>query len=186
MCIVCVFMWLMPLLTQPADLPPELTAASAEVGCHIAAAVSAAQDEQPAWALDVRAKLADRPAYARRMVNALFAASQRSGLDPALLWSVAYAESRGQHRDNRGRVKRGGAGEIGLMQIKPFWQRALKREYGVSLDLYNLEDNLLASTYILKRGGDDRRVMLSYYNTGQRVRSTSYERRVLRYLKKLG
>jgi len=186
MCIVCVFMWLMPLLTAPPDLPPELTAASAEVDCRIAAAVDAAKHEQPAWATDVRAKLADRPAYARRMINAVYGAGKRSGLDPALLWSVAYAESRGCHRDNRGRVKRGSGGEIGLMQIKPFWQRALMREYGVSLDLYKLEDNLLASTYILKRGGNDTRVMLSYYNTGQRVKSTSYERRVMRYLKKLG
>jgi soluble lytic murein transglycosylase-like protein len=186
MCIVCVFIWLMPLLTPAADFPPELRAASVEVDCRIAAAVDAARQEQPAWAKDVRAKLADRPAYAHRLVNAVYAAGKRSGLDPALLWSVAYAETHGQHRDDRGRVKRGNAGEIGLMQIKPFWQRALMREYGVKLDLYKLEDNLLASTYILKRGGSDPRMMLSYYNTGQRLRSTSYERRVMRYLKKLG
>lgn len=186
MYLVCVVFWLMPLIQPPAALPPEINAANAQVSGCIAAAVEAAQDRQPAWAADVRAKLADRPAYATRMVNALHRAAEHSGLDPAMLWSVAYAESRGRHRNERGQVKRGGAGEIGLMQIKPFWQRALMREYGVTVDLYNLEDNLLASTYILKRGGDDLRVMLSYYNTGQRIKSTSYQRRVMRYLKKLG
>ncbi len=119
------------------------------------------------------------------MVNAVYNAAQQSGLDPALLWSVAYTETRGRHRNSAGRVKRGGAQEIGLMQIRPFWARALKREYNLNVDLYDLEDNLLASTYILKRGGDDLRVMLSYYNTGKRLRSTSYERRVLKYMDRM-
>jgi len=185
MCLVCVFLLLIPLITGPAELPPEISTASADVNSRIAAAVDIAQDCEPAWKADVYAKLADKPKYARRMINAVYRAAEKGGLDPAMLWSVAYTETRGRHLDNSGRVKRGGAGEIGLMQIKPFWQRALKREYGVDIDLYKLEDNLLASTYILKRGGDDPRVMLSYYNTGQRIKSTSYERRVMRYLKKL-
>jgi len=185
MYLVCVFYLLMPLIAGPAQVPPEISAASADVNSRLSAAVAVAQNYDPAWKADVEAKLADKPHYAQRLINAIYHAAEAGGMDPAMLWSVAYTESRGRHLDKRGRVKRGGAGEIGLMQIKPFWQRALKREYGVDVDLYNLEDNLLASTYILKRGGDDPRVMLSYYNTGQRVRSTSYQRRVMRYLNKL-
>lgn len=166
-------------------VPPEISAASIEVNARLDQAVAAAADYEPAWELDLRAELADSPAYAQRMVNAIYNAAQRSGLDPAVIWSVAYTETRGRHRDNAGRVKRGGAQEIGLMQIRPFWARALKREYNLEVDLFKLEDNLLASTYILKRGGDDLNVMLSYYNTGQRIKSSQYQRRVMRYLDRM-
>ena len=96
-----------------------------------------------------------------------------------------YTESHGRHTWANGSVKRGSVGEIGAMQIRPFWRRALKKHYDLDVDLYNMHDNVLAGAYILKRGGDDPNVMLSYYNTGQRVRSTPYQRKVTRYWNKL-
>lgn len=181
---VCVVYLMIPLLAGPA-VPPEISAASADVNARMKMAVAAAVDYEPAWEIDLRSELADSPVYAQRMVDAVYSASQQSGLDPAVLWSVAYTETRGRHRDNQGRVKRGGDREIGLMQIQPFWARALKREYNLDLDLFKLEDNLLASTFILKRGGTDLNTMLSYYNTGRRLKSSSYQRRVMKYLDRM-
>jgi len=183
--IVFVMLLLAPLMQVEQEVPASIYDACSDANARIAAAVAYAADYEPVWAADAREQLSDDPQYAERVVNAIHAAAETSGLDPAVLWSVAHTESHGHHRDSRNRVKRGGAGEIGLMQIIPFWQRALKREYDVEVDLYNLEDNVLASTYILKRGGSDINVMLSYYNTGQRVRNTAYQRKVKRYLARL-
>ncbi|MBN2080775.1 transglycosylase SLT domain-containing protein [bacterium] len=183
--IVFVMLLLAPLMQVEQVVPASVYSACSDANARIAAAVAFAAEYEPAWAADAREQLSDDPQYAERVVNAIHDAAEISGLDPAVLWSIAHTETRGRHQDDHNHVKRGSAGEIGLMQIKPFWQRALQREYGVEVDLYNLEDNILASTYILKRGGSDVDVMLSYYNTGQRIRNTAYQRKVIRYLASL-
>ena len=134
-----------------------------------------------AWELAARQELADSPKYADTLVSAIYSASDETGIDPAMLWCVAYTESHGRHWRENGKVKRGGAGEVGLMQIKPFWAKALRKKHGIDVDLYDVTDNILAGAHILLRGGDKPNVMLSYYNTGQKLRSTSYQRKVMRY-----
>jgi soluble lytic murein transglycosylase-like protein len=178
-------LWLVPLMIAVPEPPAHVYACADTVGANLAQAVAAAADYQPVWERDLRQELAGSPRYADRLAKAIKHAAEDSDLDEALLWSVAYKETRGRHRDSQDRVKRGGDQEVGLMQIMPFWQKALKRTYGVDVDLFDLEDNVLAATYILKRGGDDTREMLSFYNTGQRLRSTPYQQSVMQYMKKL-
>jgi hypothetical protein len=137
------------------------------------------------WQQVVYAELSDSPEYAAQMDHAISAASAETGVPPEVIWSVAFTETHGRHWNEAGVVKRGSAGEIGLMQVKPFWGKAIKREYGVDLDLYKLSDNVRAGAYILSRGGEALNVMLSYYNTGRQLRSTAYGRRVMRYLNSL-
>lgn len=185
MSLVYVMLWLVPLISAPPAAPARVLTACDGVNTRVARAAHAAVHYVPAWERDLRDTLAEDPAYAARLASGIRAAARASGLDPALIWGVAYQESRGRHRTKRGAVKRGAAGEVGLMQLKPFWQRALRRAYGVQLDLYDLEGNLLAATYVLKRGGAEAPVMLSYYNTGRRVSSTPYQRRVMRHLARL-
>ncbi len=178
-------LWLMPLMIAAPEPPAHVYACAETVGANLAQAVAVAADYRPAWERDLRQELSGSPQYADRLATAIKHVAEDSDLDEAMLWSVAYKETRGRHSDGKGRVKRGGDQEIGLMQIMPFWQKALKRTYGLDVDLFDLEDNMLAATYILKRGGDDTRVMLSYYNTGQRIRSTPYQRSVMRHMEKL-
>ena len=145
------------------------------------------QTSQPdeAWRSAVQSELDDDSAYAARVEAAIADAAYRTGADPTMLWSVAFTESHGRHWSSPGKVKRGGSGEIGMMQVMPFWSRSLEKKYGVAVDLFDLEDNVLAGAYILSRGGESPHEMLSYYNTGQRVRSTAYQRKVMRYWSKL-
>ncbi len=134
-----------------------------------------------AWRIALRDELSDDTEYAARVEAAIDAAVLRTGADPAMLWSVAYTESHGRHWKSPGAVKRGGSGEIGMMQVMPFWEKSIKKKYSVELDLFNLEDNMVAGALVLSRGGETPHRMLSYYNTGQRVRSTAYQRKVMQY-----
>jgi len=181
MTLIQVMILVFPLFNLAPETPEHVLAAGDQVNMKIAAAVSVAAEYQPAWELDVYEVLEKDPEYAERLVKAIRRYSKESGLEAAMLWSVAYTETRGSHWTKRGNVKRGGAGEIGLMQIMPSWKKSLKRVYDLEVDLYHLEDNMHAATVILKRGGDDPDVMLSYYNTGQRVHNTRYQRAVKRY-----
>ena len=181
MTFIQVMILVFPLLGLAPETPEHVLAAGDQVNFDIAVAVEAVADYQPAWEQDCREVLGDNPEYAERLVRAIRINSRESGLAPEMLWSVAYTETRGNHWTQSGKVKRGGAGEIGLMQIMPSWRKSLKRVYGMDVDLYNLEDNMRAATVILQRGGEDPDVMLSYYNTGQRVRNTRYQRAVKRY-----
>ena len=138
-----------------------------------------------AWHSAIETELTDDESYAARVKSAIEQAVDKTGADPTMLWSVAFTESHGRHWSSPGMVKRGGSGEIGMMQVMPFWSRSLEKKYGVALDLFDLEDNVLAGAYILSRGGKSPHEMLSYYNTGQRVRSTAYQRKVMRYWSKL-
>lgn len=136
--------------------------------------------EPAAWEKDLHAELHDSPVYAGKLVEMIKRVASERELEPALLWSVAVTESHGCHWYSGDTVKRGGAGEIGMMQVQPYWQRYIKKTYGIELDLYDWEDNLMAATYVLKLGGEDYGTMLSYYNTGKRYQSTSYSRKVLK------
>jgi hypothetical protein len=137
------------------------------------------------WEIALMTELADSPQYSAELASAINSAAAETGTSAEVLWGVAYTESHSRHWNERGRVKRGGAGEVGLMQVKPFWTKALKREYGVVLDLYKLADNVRAGAYILSRGGSDIGGMLGYYNTGKQVRGTRYQRKVQKYLASL-
>jgi len=179
-------MLLLPLLAQDAD-GDRVEAARLKAGIKISAAAEAARSyTPPAWVAAAREELADSPEYCDEVVAAVCAASAETGLEQEMLWSVMFTESRGRHYRANGNVKRGGAGEIGVMQVLPWWRRGLKKEYGLEVDLYDVAGNILAGAYILKRGGKEPRVMLSYYNTGQRVRNTAYQRKVMRYWDRLG
>lgn len=183
--LVTLVMMVLPLTAGPV-LPAQVNLASEGVNRHLSVAVELAAADTPAWEDGLRAELADSPVYAGKLCDAIRAAAEETGIDPAMLWSVAWAETHGRHSHADGRVKRGSHGEVGLMQIRPFWQRALKRVYGLEVDLFDLADNVRAGAYILKRGGDEPAVMLSYYNTGKQLKSCSYSRKVMKYLKQLG
>lgn len=180
---------LLPML-QPA--PQAQVALQAAQRMNVAAFSAAAdtavwQTAQPdeAWRSALQTELAEDSAYAAQVEAAIDSAVVRTGADPTMLWSVMFTESRGRHWASPDNVKRGGSGEIGMMQVMPFWSRSLEKKYGVTLDLYNLEDNVLAGAYILSRGGETPSQILSYYNTGQRIRSSAYQRKVMRYWGKL-
>ncbi|MCB1220345.1 MAG: transglycosylase SLT domain-containing protein [Planctomycetales bacterium] len=176
---------LMPLL-QPA---PQVELAVQASQVTNAAAMSAAtetidwQINRPvdSWRIALREELADDAGYAARVEAAIDNAVELTGADPAMLWSVAYTESHGRHESSPGNVKRGGSGEVGMMQVMPFWSRSLEKKYGFELDLFKLEDNVIAGAIVLSRGGESPQHMLSYYNTGQRIRSSAYQRKVMRY-----
>lgn len=182
MSIMHVIVMMLPLLVGQPLLPPQVEQCRDRVNDQISMAAQAAAEHTPAWEQDARSVLAEEPDYAERLVSAIRSAASASGVAAETLWGVAYTESRGRHWRSAGRIKRGGSGEIGLMQVLPFWQRALKRVAGLDLDLNRLEDNVLAGAYILRRGGDETPVMLSYYNTGQRLSGTRYQRRVMNYI----
>lgn len=56
---------------------------------------------------------------ARRYEPLIIAASIRHRVDPRLLWTVAWLETRFRHYDERGRVITSPAGAKGIMQIMP-------------------------------------------------------------------
>ncbi|HES58059.1 MAG TPA: lytic transglycosylase domain-containing protein [Firmicutes bacterium] len=181
--LIAIALMLLPLLEQPADrVPPEIAAASERNSGYIAAALQEAQNYVPAWEQAMRAELADSPVYAGNLAGYIRDASKETGVSPSVIWAVMFTESHGRHWNHYGKVKRGGAGEVGAMQVLPWWERSLKRKYGVELDLHNLRDNVRAGAYILSRGGAELNVMLSYYNTGQRIYNSAYQRKVMRYL----
>jgi hypothetical protein len=139
----------------------------------------------PDWQQVLYADLVDSPQYAAELAQAISIAAEETAVPAELIWGVAYTESHGRQWNGTGQVKRGSAGEVGLMQVKPFWASAIKREYGVTLDLWQVADNVRAGAYILKRGGGDTATMLGYYNTGKHIRGTRYQRRVTQYMERL-
>lgn len=174
---------LLPMLSQSrAEVHPAIEAASMRTSSFLTVAAAEAANYEPAWEEALRTELADSPVYAEELVGDIRDASDETGVSPAVIWAVMYTETHGRHWNDYGHVKRGGAGEIGAMQVLPWWHRGLMRKYGVDLDLYDLRDNVRAGAYILSRGGSNLKVMLSYYNTGQRIHSTPYQRKVMRYM----
>ena len=155
-----------------------------DVNVAVGTAVQAAADCEPAWVAEVHIALGEQNSYSTDVIDAINSAAECTGVAPEVIWAVAYTESHGFHMKADGKVKRGGAGEVGIMQVKPFWSKALKKNYGVDLDLYDVADNIMAGAMILKRGGDDTKVALSYYNTGKRYKTTAYQRKVTKYLAK--
>lgn len=185
MSIIIIVLLLLPLFAQPRP-SPLVKQASSEVTLKVSAAIASTRAYMaPAWVEAIREEIADDEAYATTLIAGIKAAATETGLKEELIWSVMYTESHGRHFRRPNRVKRGGAGEVGVMQVLPWWKRGLKKEYGLDVDLYDVTDNVRAGAYILRRGGTETRVMLSYYNTGQRVYNTPYQRRVMRYLEKV-
>ncbi len=183
MSMITIVLLLLPIFLQPQ--PSRLAQdASVSVASKISSAVASARSyTPPAWVAAIREELADDETYATTIIEAINAAATETGLPEELIWSVMHTESHGRHFRRPGQVKRGGAGEVGVMQVLPWWERGLKKEYDIDVDLYDVTENIRAGAYILRRGGTETRVMLSYYNTGQRVYNTPYQRRVMRYLK---
>lgn len=174
---------LLPMLSPPrADVHPAIEAASSRTASFMTVAAAEVANYEPAWEEALRTELADSPVYSEELIGDIRDASEETGVSPAVIWAVMYTETHGRHWNDYGVVKRGSAGEIGAMQVLPWWRRGLERKYGVDLDLFDLRDNVRAGAYILSRGGDELNVMLSYYNTGQRIQHTPYQRRVERYL----
>ncbi len=167
------------------DTPAQIRPAALDVNIAVMSAAEAASEFQPEWVAQAREALGTQNDYGVKVIDAVHEAALATGVAPEVIWAVAFTESKGFHMHPDGRVKRGGSGEVGIMQIKPFWSKALKKTYGVELDLYNVTDNIMAGALILKTGGDDTKVALSYYNTGKRLKSTAYERKVSKYLAQL-
>ena len=151
----------------------------------VSTAAQAASEYEPFWVTQAREALGAQSDYSIEVIDAVNEAAVATGVAPEVIWAVAYTESHGFHTRENGQVKRGGAGEVGIMQVLPFWSKALKKKYGVDLDLYDVSDNIMAGAMILQRGGDDTQIALSYYNTGKRYRSTPYQRKVSKYLAQL-
>lgn len=177
-------MLILPVLTG-LGTPAQIQPAAIDVNFAVSTAAQAASEYEPLWVAQVRKALGEQNDYSVEVIDAVNDAAVATGVAPEVIWAVAYTESHGFHMRENGQVKRGGAGEIGIMQIKPFWSTALKKKCGVELDLYDVSDNIMAGAMILQRGGDDTKVALSYYNTGKRYSSTPYQRKVSKYLAQL-
>jgi LysM repeat protein len=88
--------------------------------------------------------------------------AERFGIEPALPLAVAWQES----GFNQSMVSRTGA--IGVMQVEPYTGAHIEDLLGRQLNLYNLDDNVLAGVYwlsVLLRyyGGDERMAVAAYY-----------------------
>jgi soluble lytic murein transglycosylase-like protein len=182
--VVHLMLLMLPWAANPA-LAVNIMAAQTGVNAGLTEAAAAVEVITPAWESALRTELVDSPVYADKLVAAITAAATETGIDPGMLWSVAYTETHGRHCRDDGSIKRGNEGEVGVMQIKPFWEKALKRTYGLDIELDDVQQNVRAAAYILKRGGDDSVVMLSYYNTGKQLRGCAYQRKVMKYWESL-
>ncbi|HEX6938178.1 MAG TPA: transglycosylase SLT domain-containing protein [Longimicrobiales bacterium] len=96
-------------------------------------------------------------ATARQIAWPLVEYSYMRGLDPATVLAVLLVESEGRPR------ARSPVGARGLMQVMPWWAGRIE---GCGRDLYAIEDNLCAGTWILAealgRLRSERRALLSY------------------------
>ncbi len=70
-------------------------------------------------AMSAAAQEADALGRAAAYEPLMIEAGARYGVDPRLLWTVAYLETRFQHYDERGRINTSPAGAKGLMQFMP-------------------------------------------------------------------
>lgn len=98
--------------------------------------------------------------------NKLIDKANNMGIDPVIALSVAYQESQLKHFDDEKKPKLGGAGEIGLMQVKPTTAEML----GFSpKDLSDPDKNLDIGLTYLKQGMDrykDPVLAVAGYNAG--------------------
>lgn len=90
-------------------------------------------------------------------------AARRFGIPEAWIWQVMRVESGGDARA----VSRAGA--MGLMQLMPATWSALRSQFGLGNDPFNVRDNILAGAAYLRALHDrygNPRAMLGAYNAG--------------------
>lgn len=105
------------------------------------------------------------------------------GLDPQLLWAIAYKESRHSPYIISQRNKNG-TYDIGIMQINSSHLPRLKNQYGISeKDLLNPQINIFIGAEILKMCFDkhgDTQNGITCYNG--RIKNNPYGKQVLKIL----
>lgn len=110
-------------------------------------------------------------------------AGERFGLDPQLLWAIAYKESR--HTPHIiSKSNKNGSYDIGIMQINSSHLPRLKKQYGITKkDLLNPQINIFVGAEILKMcfdRYDNIQNAITCYNG--RIKNNSYGKEVLQIL----
>lgn len=110
-------------------------------------------------------------------------AGNHFGLDPQLLWAIAYKESR--HTPHIiSKPNKNGSYDIGIMQINSSHLPRLEKQYGISEeDLLNPQINIFVGAEILKMCFDkhsDTQNSITCYNG--RIKNNPYGKQVLKIL----
>ena len=110
-------------------------------------------------------------------------AGEHFGLDPQLLWAIAYKESR--HTPHIiSKSNKNGSYDIGIMQINSSHLPRLKKQYGiVQKDLLNPQINIFVGAEILKMCFNkhiNTQNAITCYNG--RIKNNSYGKEVLQIL----
>ena len=93
-----------------------------------------------------RAILAARSHPSKAQVRSMVASTaRRLGVSPSLAVAVAYQESGFQQRVVSG------VNAIGVMQVLPATGRVIARQHGVTLDLLDTEENIVAGVLLLRQ-----------------------------------
>ena len=93
-----------------------------------------------------RAVLASRSHPSKAQVRSMVASTaRRLGVSPSLAVAVAYQESGFQQRVVSG------VNAIGVMQVLPATGRVIARQHGVTLDLLDAEENIVAGVLLLRQ-----------------------------------
>lgn len=136
-------------------------------GAGAAQAAPAGSTARPAAGLSTsvaqnRATLAARSHPSKATVRSMVGATARTyGVSPSLAVAIAYQESGFQQRVVSG------VNAIGIMQVLPNTGRNLGRQYGLSLDLLDTQDNITAGVLLLRQlqrsVGSNDMVLAGYY-----------------------
>lgn len=136
-------------------------------GAGAAQAAPAGSTARPAAGLSTsvaqnRATLAARSHPSKATVRSMVAATaRRYGVSPSLAVAIAYQESGFQQRVVSG------VNAIGVMQVLPSTGRNLGRQYGLSLDLLDTQDNVTAGVLLLRQlqrsVGSNDMILAGYY-----------------------
>ncbi|MCR2039391.1 lytic transglycosylase domain-containing protein [Campylobacter helveticus] len=116
--------------------------------------------------------------------NYYIEAGKRFGIDPQLLWTIAYKESR-LNPNIISKKNKNGSYDIGIMQINSIHLPRLKKQYGISKeDLLNPKINIFIGAEILKmcfnKHGLNEKAITCYNG---RIKNNNYGKEVLSLLK---
>ena len=111
-------------------------------------------------------------------------AGKRFGIDPQLLWTIAYKESR-LNPSIISKKNKNGSYDIGIMQINSIHLSRLKKQYGINKnDLLNPKINIFIGAEILKmcfnKHGFNEKAITCYNG---KIKGNNYGKEVLSLLK---
>ena len=139
--------------------------------CGVGARVAMACDEEPEYIVpdNLFEYVEPDSEYANTLIPAVNNAAAEYEIDVLWLWATFFIESRYQHYDTRGRVKRGASGERGIGQIIPDAMTIKKRH-----DLHDVVGNVECAAELLafalqERTDGDMWRASGWYNTGKIV-----------------